>query len=198
VLHARTQDVERIRQDATAAVAAITDSGREQTAAREREHAAEIASLTAEMRTREVKWTQRTEREKHAIEDLWEGRWRDRLRVAGEEMERAVAKAREEEGAAWVGVLEGRWPERRREWEEVREGVRAVRGREGMWEVLRGEEWDGVWDGSKAVKVREGRWEGVFEGAKMIKGRKGRWEIRKEKDEEGKEEGDGKCRGWVG
>lgn len=202
MLRTRNQDVERIRQEAAAAVDVITSQCEEKLGTREREYEGEVARMREEMERRERECKVRIQRAKNEVEDLWEGRWRDRLRVAGEEMERAVGRAREGVEEGWGRVLGGRWPERRGEWEEVRrevraarvggggavgwvaEGVKAVGGRERMWEPLRDEEWDGVYDGSnKAVKEKEGRWEGVWEGNKMIKGRRGRWEIRKEKEE---------------
>ncbi|MCJ1250134.1 hypothetical protein MMC30_007360 [Trapelia coarctata] len=200
VLRARNQDVERIREEAAAAVAAITARCEETLVVKEKEYEAEVERLRMEMERREGEWEGRIARARNEVEDLWEGRWKDRMRVSGEEMERAVGRARGEVGEGWMRVLGERWPERRGEWEEVRrevgeegwvggergtvKGAQTVAGRKGMWEALRGEEWEGVYDGSKVVKEREGKWEEVWEGRKMVKGRKGRWEIRKEKEKE--------------
>ncbi|MCJ1312328.1 hypothetical protein MMC25_006002 [Agyrium rufum] len=114
---AKVAQVEKIREESARAVSEVEERCMEELERKSRtleEVQGELEEVEARL---EREWMGRVERERNAVEDLWEGRWKDRARVL-----RVEALAERER----VGV-------------EVRE---AVRRRDGWWrERLVG--WDG-------------------------------------------------------
>ena len=114
---ARRRSLERARQDAAAHVAAMEASLRDARAgcaaleervrslgAAHEEGLARARSEEAERvgRLRE-QWRVEGERARNGVEDLWEGRWNDRRRLAAEEVR--------ERDARWLRLIGGRHPE---------------------------------------------------------------------------------------
>lgn len=129
---AKNREVEKLREDANARVAALEVEYQNQAIA----HAAMIAQLQQETRDQIVALVEAhelaTDKARNAIEDLWEGRWRDRVRLAEEEarrsdlenqrrLEQAVADRDEE----WVKELGKRHPELLDELSHTISGLRA-------------------------------------------------------------------------
>ena len=86
---AAQEEVETISSDHDLAVSRIQQENAERMVVLHEEHSAAI------------------EKAKHAIEDLWEGRWHDRTKVANEEADRRDAKRDGE----WLRVIETMHPE---------------------------------------------------------------------------------------
>ncbi|MCJ1374982.1 hypothetical protein MMC20_006215 [Loxospora ochrophaea] len=94
-LYAREREVEKIREEAATAVAGME---------------AEVDRVKGEMegerRRMEVEAERRIEKARNEVEDMWEARWKDRSRVVGEEVRRAV----EERDERWAREVGRRWP----------------------------------------------------------------------------------------
>ncbi len=129
---AKNREVEKFREDANARVAALEIEYQNQANV----HAAAIAKLQQETRDQLAALAEEhelaTDRARNAIEDLWEGRWRDRVRLADEEawrmdlenqrrLEQAIADRDEE----WVKELGKRHPELLDELRDIISGLRA-------------------------------------------------------------------------
>ena len=107
-------EIEKTRREAAADVAAIQEeieilsTDHSETLARmQRENAEQILILRGEHQAA-------TEKAKHVIEDLWEGRWNDRSKVAAEEAKRAAEEAERrstERNSAWLTAIERTHPE---------------------------------------------------------------------------------------
>ena len=115
---AKDREIERIRAEAADDMARLEESkvkevdgvrekGEKRLAALEGEM--EEVRREAEMRGEEMReaFEKRLEKACNAIEDVWEGRWKDRSKLAVEEKRRYV-KQRDEE---WLGMIEGMYPE---------------------------------------------------------------------------------------
>lgn len=117
-LKAKDREVERIREEAAAHVAALEAEiqslkvGYDDAVERMRQaRAEEIVSLREGYERAIVK-------ARNAVEDLWEGRWNDRTRLAAEEGQRCevewlrkVGEAVAERDGEWFGVLGDRYPQ---------------------------------------------------------------------------------------
>ena len=115
---AKDREIERIRAEAADDMARLEESKvREVDGVRE-EGEKRLVALAgqmeevrreAEMREEEMRegFEKRLEKACNAIEDVWEGRWKDRSKLAVEEKRRYV-KDRDEE---WLGMIEGMYPE---------------------------------------------------------------------------------------
>jgi phage host-nuclease inhibitor protein Gam len=129
---AKNREVEKFREDANARVAALEVKYQNQANV----HAAAIAKLQQETRDQLAASAEEhelaTDKARNAIEDLWEGRWRDRVRLADEEarrmdlenkrrLEQAIADRDEE----WVKELGKRHPELLDELRDTISGLRA-------------------------------------------------------------------------
>lgn len=132
VLNAKTREVEKFREEANARVAIVEAelqrliTTHEETVSRMQNEASEQMDAVAESHEVAV------DKARNAIEDLWEGRWSDRKRLAEEEarlidlhnqreLEKAVADRDEE----WVRELAARHPELLRELKDIIDEFRA-------------------------------------------------------------------------
>ena len=107
-------EIEQVRREAAADVAAIqeeieiTSSNHDETVRRiQRENTDHLILLHEEHHAA-------IEKAKHAVEDLWEGRWHDRTKVAAEEAKRAADEAVRldaERDAEWLRVIRSMHPE---------------------------------------------------------------------------------------
>ena len=107
-------EIEQIRREAAADVAAIQEEIEMLSADHhdivkrmQRENADQTLSLHEEHQAA-------IDKARHAIEDLWEGRWHDRSRLAAEEAKRAAKEADEcdaQRDAEWLRVIEDMHPE---------------------------------------------------------------------------------------
>lgn len=126
---AKNREMERIREEAAATVAQMQQTlDRELETGRE-ECAAKVAALEEQARSLSVthaeslariqqdatdqavtlheEYQAAIDKARNAIEDLWEGRWNDRTRLAAEEAQRRDL----ERDAEWLRVIEGTHPE---------------------------------------------------------------------------------------
>lgn len=126
---AKNREMERIREEAAATVAQMQQTlDRELETGRE-ECAAQVAALEEQARSLSVthaeslariqqdatdqavtlheEYQAAIDKARNAIEDLWEGRWNDRTRLAAEEARRRDL----ERDAEWLRVIEGTHPE---------------------------------------------------------------------------------------
>lgn len=126
---AKNREMERIREEAAATVAQMQQTlDRELETGRE-ECAAKVAALEEQARSLSVthaeslariqqdaadqavtlheEYQAAIDKARNAIEDLWEGRWNDRTRLAAEEARRRDL----ERDAEWLRVIEGTHPE---------------------------------------------------------------------------------------
>ncbi|MCJ1416588.1 hypothetical protein MMC32_002926 [Xylographa parallela] len=105
-LRARDAEVENIRQDNAAAVAAIQARHKAAMDAVEDKHRAERERNAARMQAVEElhraemvqgreAWAKEVRRAKNEVEDMWEARWSDTMRVTSVEMERLRMRVRE-------------------------------------------------------------------------------------------------------
>ena len=130
--------MEKIREEAAAQIAALETHIQNLTVA----HGAGLAQMeqVAAVRVMELEDVHAVfvDRARNAVEDIWEGRWNDRMRVAAEEarridmesqkrLERAVAERDEE----WVEELARRRPELSDELRLIMEGLRPAKERDG-------------------------------------------------------------------
>ena len=126
---AKNREMERIREEAAATVAQMQqtldrelETGREECAAKvaalEEQaralsvtHAESLARIqqdaTDQAVTLHEEYQAAIDKARNAIEDLWEGRWNDRTRLAAEEAQRRDL----ERDAEWLRIIEGTHPE---------------------------------------------------------------------------------------
>ena len=126
---AKDRDMERIREKAAAEIAALEEANKLKLEALREESTAKLAALEAqfldltvahgeeianlqqhaEEKTKEMneKYEKGIEKACNAIEDVWEGRWNDRMKLDAEEGRRRVEKRDEE----WLRVLQRDHPE---------------------------------------------------------------------------------------
>ena len=118
---AKDREMERVRAEAADDVAKVEESkARELDGMREDMDATvavlemegevlrrEVARLRREMEEREEGFEKAIERACNAIEDLWEGRWNDRTKLAAEEVRRHV-RDRDEK---WLLMIQREYPE---------------------------------------------------------------------------------------
>ena len=107
-------EIELIRREAAADVAAIQEESEilsadhNDTISRiQRENADQLSLLHQEHQAT-------VEKARHAIEDLWEGRWHDRTKVAAEEAQRAAKEVEQRDSlrdAQWLQVIRSLHPE---------------------------------------------------------------------------------------
>ncbi|MCJ1397837.1 hypothetical protein MMC11_001033 [Xylographa trunciseda] len=113
-LRARDAEVETLRQENAAAIAAIearhkaaTDAEEDRQRAEAERHAASMRAVEethrAEMAREREAWAKEVGRARNEVEDMWEARWRDTMRVTGVEMERLRMRVRELEVAVEGG-----------------------------------------------------------------------------------------------
>lgn len=100
-------EVEQVRQEAAAAVAAIQEKMEtlssdhvERVELIQRENAEQLVVIHEEHQAA-------IEKARHAVEDLWEGRWSDRLKIAAEEAQRHDI----ERNAQWLSAIQSTHPE---------------------------------------------------------------------------------------
>ncbi|MCJ1388407.1 hypothetical protein MMC18_001254 [Xylographa bjoerkii] len=105
-LRARDAEVENIRQDNAAAVAAIEarhkasmDAVEDRQKAENERNTARTAAVEelhkAEIAQERVTWAKKVEKARNEVEDMWESRWRDTMRVTSVELERLRMRVRE-------------------------------------------------------------------------------------------------------
>ena len=115
---AKDREIERIRAEAAADMARLEESKVKEVDGVREEGEKRLVALEgqmeevrreAEMREEEMRegFEKRLEKACNAIEDVWEGRWKDRSKLAVEEKRRYV-RDRDEE---WLGMIEGMYPE---------------------------------------------------------------------------------------
>ena len=126
---AKNREMERVREEAAASVAEMQkrldrelESGREECAAKVTAVEAQIQSLSVahaekvafiqqdamdQIGTLHEEYQATIDKARNAIEDLWEGRWNDRTRLAVEEARRRDT----ERDAEWLRVIESTKPE---------------------------------------------------------------------------------------
>ncbi|MCJ1407997.1 hypothetical protein MMC19_002070 [Ptychographa xylographoides] len=123
-------DVELARQDAGTEIARVAESHKlelayleDKTTSEKQLWMAKAMELRQKMQEVENLWISKVEKARNEVEDLWEGRWRDRMAVEGEERCRLRDRVRIEEGDRWVAELGRAWPEMKGAWEEVKEAI---------------------------------------------------------------------------
>ena len=140
---AKNREIERVREEAAGSVAEMQKTlDRELKRGRE-ECAARVAALEEQLRLLAVtheesiariqqdatdqvialheEYQAMTEKARNAIEDLWEGRWNDRTRLAAEEAQRRDLQRDEE----WLRVISRTHPEHLKEMKAAMEDSRA-------------------------------------------------------------------------
>lgn len=119
----KDHEVERIREEAAATVAALED----ETRALKKAHDEAIERMQQEAADQAAEihnvYNKDTEKACNAIEDVWEGRWNDRTRLAAEEAQRRDLKRDKE----WLSVLQAAHPELVDEMKEAIELTRVGR-----------------------------------------------------------------------
>ncbi|MCJ1444576.1 MAG: hypothetical protein MMC23_005078 [Stictis urceolatum] len=68
-----------------------------------------VEELRGELEEERGRRGEEVRRARNEVEDVWEGRWRDRMRLAAEEV-RGAWEEGEKVGGLWEGVVRGRWP----------------------------------------------------------------------------------------
>ena len=142
---AKNREMERVREEAAASVAEMQkrldrelERGREVCAAKvaaleeqlrslSATHAGSLARIqqdaTDQVATLHEEYQATIEKARNAIEDLWEGRWTDRTRLAAEEVRRRDS----ERDAEWLRVIESTHPELLDEMNTTMEAYRVKR-----------------------------------------------------------------------
>ena len=142
---AKNREIERVREEAAGSVAEMQKTldrelkkGREECAARVAALEEQLRSLavtheesiariqqdaTDQVGTLHEEYQATTEKARNAIEDLWEGRWNDRTRLAAEEAQRRDLQRDEE----WLRVIGRTHPEYLKEMKAAMEDSRAKR-----------------------------------------------------------------------
>ena len=140
---AKNREIERVREEAAGSIAEMQkmldrelNRGREECAARVAALEEQLQSLavTHEERIARVQqdandqvvtlheeYQAAIDKARNAIEDLWEGRWNDRTRLAAEEAQRRDVQKDEE----WLGVIDDTHPEYLKEMKAAMESSRA-------------------------------------------------------------------------
>ena len=103
----RNREVEQIREEADSTIAQLQKDATNQIAALVEAH--EIATVKA----------------RNAIEDLWERRWSDRVRLEAEEAQRRLEQAVADRDTMWVQEMKKRHPELVDELKEAMGGLKA-------------------------------------------------------------------------
>lgn len=111
----KDQEVERIREEAAAEIDALKASHGE-TIARIQQETAEQAVEMHDAHNKD------TEKACNAIEDVWEGRWNDRIRLAAEEAQRRGL----ERDMEWLSILQTKHPE---VVDEIKEAIEFTRSK---------------------------------------------------------------------
>lgn len=136
---AKNREIERIREEAAHEIEQVRREALADVAALEEEletlsatHAAAIAEIHRENTEKLVVLHEEHEaaivKARHAIEDLWEGRWNDRTKVATEEATRAAQEAKQRERTRddeWLRIIERLHPELV---DEIKSAVEMSRG----------------------------------------------------------------------
>lgn len=124
---AKNREVEKVREEANTRVATLEDACKSLTLG----HEAIVMSMQKEITERIVALTEAHEiavdKARNEVEDLWEGRWADRTRLAAEEGRRANAESQRQLELAiasrdkeWAMVLGNRHPEL---WDELKDTI---------------------------------------------------------------------------
>ena len=142
---AKNREMERVREEAAASVAAMQERldwelerGKDECAAKVAALEEQIESLSAthadnlaraqqeatdQVVTLHEEYRSTIDKARNAIEDLWEGRWNDRTRLAAEEARRRDS----ERDAEWLTVIERTHPELLHEMKTAMETFRMMR-----------------------------------------------------------------------
>lgn len=136
---AKNREMERIREEAAASIAEMQKSLDRELERGKAECATKVAALEEQIRTHgeslarvqqdatsqvaelHGEYQASIEKARNAIEDLWEGRWNDRTRLAAEEAQRRGL----ERDAEWLRVIESAHPELSSELKTAMEASRA-------------------------------------------------------------------------
>lgn len=107
-------EIEQVRREAAADVAAV----QEEIETLSTTHAETVARMQRENANNSVMMTEEhqaaVEKARNAVEDVWEGRWNDRTKIAAEEANRAAEEARRsnrEKDEEWLRVIKSLHPE---------------------------------------------------------------------------------------
>ncbi len=104
---ARNREMERVQEECASQIAALEERIQSLSAAHDESLARVQRDADDRIGALHEEYRAAIEKARHAIEDLWEGRWNDRTRLAAEEARRRDAERDEE----WLGAIESTRPE---------------------------------------------------------------------------------------
>lgn len=120
---ARNREMERVQEECASQIAALEERIRSLSAAHDESLARVQQDADDRVGALHEEHRAAIEKARHAIEDLWEGRWNDRTRLAAEEARRRDRERDEE----WFGVIESTHPELLDEMKSAMEVSRRVK-----------------------------------------------------------------------